>query len=52
MGKRQYCGGYSAVAVEAAVGIGVAFVFFFCGDSKLSQPQMTNLELSLFVGFS
>jgi hypothetical protein len=36
MEKRQCYGGYFAVAIEAAVGIGIAFVFFFRGDFKLS----------------
>src|ERR1700730_3362850 len=35
-GKRQHYGGYFAVAIEVVVGIGIAFVFFFRGDSKFS----------------
>src|SRR6266404_2745225 len=49
MGKRQCDGGYFAVAIETAAGIGIAFVFFFRSDSKLSQPQMSNLEVSQLV---
>lgn len=36
MGKRQSYGSYFAVAIEGVIGIGIAFVFFFRGDSKLS----------------
>ena len=36
IGKRQHYGGYFAVAIEIIVGIGIAFGFFFGGDSKLS----------------
>jgi hypothetical protein len=36
MGKRQCYRGYFAVRIETAASIGIAFVFFFRGDSKLS----------------
>jgi hypothetical protein len=49
MRKRQCYGGYFAISIEAAAGIGIAFVFFFRGDGKLSQPQMLNLEVPQFV---